>query len=431
MGIFGMAFRPLASFSQPKTLLLALALLFVAGSLHARTLQRIIDGAPPGAAIELPAGRFLGPITIDKPLILKGVGSATRIDGNGSGSVVTIRSSDVTLEDLSITGSGRQRYRLDSGVKIRNAERVTVRRCSLSRTLFGITMTNVHHSVLEENNITSYHEEVVDNRGDGINLWGSRHNRIVGNRLVRSRDLSISRSSHTVVMDNRVEESRYGLLIQMSEDVNASGNTILSNYAGIVCKGGRDILVVDNRIVKTRLATGIGVLLMHGKNIRIERNTIMRHAQAFYIDSKQKERGMQRYIIKNEIAFNNEAFHFHALIRNNTIRQNNIFANLNDVVKDIRGLPTTDNDIGYNYWGDYRGFDRDGDGIGDTPYIVRIFADRLWQFDHHLKFFYGAPVLSAIDFIERLAPFSEPVVLLEDPLPRRRPVEDAGAKEER
>ncbi|WP_457598541.1 right-handed parallel beta-helix repeat-containing protein [Hydrogenimonas sp.] len=413
---------------QTNICALALFLVSAAGTLQAQSLQSVIDAAPAGAAIELPAGRFLGPITIDKPLILEGVGVATQIDGNGSGSVVTIRSPDVTIRNLSITGSGRQRYRLDSGVTVRNAERVTIERCSFDRTLFGITMTNTHHSLLRENNITSYEEAVVDNRGDGINLWGSSHNRIVGNRLIRSRDLSISRSSHTIVAQNRIEESRYGVLVQMSRDVNITGNTILSNYAGIVCKGGGNIFVTGNRIIKTKLATGIGVLLTHGRNIRIERNTIMRHSQAIYIDSKQKEKGMQRYIIKNEIAFNNEAFHFHALIKNNTIRQNNIFANLSDVVKDIRGIESTENDIGHNYWGNYRGFDRDGDGIGDTPYMVLIFADKLWQFDHHLKFFYAAPVLSAIDFIERLAPFSEPVLLLEDPRPRREPVDDAGAK---
>jgi len=43
-----------------------------------------------------------------------------------------------------------------------------------------------------------------------------------------------------------------------------------------------------------------------------------------------------------------------------------------------------------------------------------------------MKFFYATPVLSLIDFIERLAPFSEPLLLMRDEKPRISPVPGAG-----
>ena len=406
---------------MPNFLAAFLALIvFVQIGWGASRLQRVLSQAEPGSRIELPAGIFHGPIVIDKPLILSGKGRESLIEGDGNGSVIKILSSDVTIENLSVSKSGKQRYSLDSGIEIDRAERVAVRGCDIFETLFGIVVSDSRDISILDNNITSYPLKVVDNRGDGIRLWGSHHSRIVGNRLFRSRDLSLNRSDHNRVEGNIVTQSRYGVLLNGCRDLNVSCNRLLSNYVGILCQGGRDLRMERNRVIKTHLSTGIGIMLSHGRNIRVSRNTLAGHAQAFYIDSSVAEIGMRRYITHNTIAYNNTAFHFHAAIKNNTIRDNDILRNLEDVVKDIPGSKRYANDIACNYWDRYQGFDRDGDGLGDTPYQILIYADRLWQFDHHLKFFYATPLLSIIDFIERLAPFSEPVLLMEDAKPRMR-----------
>jgi len=56
-----------------------------------------------------------------------------------------------------------------------------------------------------------------------------------------------------------------------------------------------------------------------------------------------------------------------------------------------------------NHWSDYEGFDQDGDGVGDTPYIK------------------GSPMLEVLDYLERLAPLSEPRMLVQDAHPRLSP----------
>jgi len=391
-------------------------------------LQPVIDAAAPGSKIELPAGHFEGPVVIDKPLMLVGTGKETFIEGNGQGSVIRVTSADVILEGLRIRRGGRQRYRLDSGISAEKAHRLRISGCRLDTVLFGIVLSNTEDAVIENSTVTSYPDDIVDNRGDGIRLWGCRRTRITGNRLENGRDLALMRSSRTLIRGNRIENGRYGILVQMSKHTEITDNTVLSNYVGVMCSGAMHVRIEGNRIVKTRLATGIGIALAKGKAMTVERNTIMRHAQAFYIDSSPVETGMQRTIRNNTIAFNNEAFHFHAVIRNNTIDNNNVFGNLDDAVKDIRNTEARDNVIRENYWDGYRGFDRDGDGFGDTPYRLLVYADQLWQFDRRLKFFYATPLLSILDFIERLAPFSEPVLLFEDSRPRRSPIPEIGAK---
>ena len=70
-----------------------------------------------------------------------------------------------------------------------------------------------------------------------------------------------------------------------------------------------------------------------------------------------------------------------------------------------------------NYWSDYEGFDRDGDGVGDVPYELYAYADRLWRDQPYAQFFKGSPTLEVLDFLERLAPFTEPYLLVRDASP--------------
>ena len=68
-------------------------------------------------------------------------------------------------------------------------------------------------------------------------------------------------------------------------------------------------------------------------------------------------------------------------------------------------------------WNNYQGFDRDG----DAPHDLYAWADRIWLEFPTAKFFRDAPVLELIDFLERLAPFSSPSLVLRDTLPRMAP----------
>ncbi|MFK5880721.1 MAG: nitrous oxide reductase family maturation protein NosD [Sulfurospirillum sp.] len=391
-----------------------------------QSLKQIITLATPGSKIELPKGVFKGPIIIDKPLIISGAGKDSIIENSGNGTVITIKSSDVNIENLTIRGSGHQRYNLDSGVKVENALHVEIKNCNFYKTLFGIVFHNTKYSKIIDNTITSYKEKVVDNRGDGIRLYNSSNNLIENNNLSLSRDIALSRSNHNKIKNNTMKNGRYGVLSDMSNDISIRSNKIYSNYVGVRCKGGKNINIANNIIIKTHLSTGIGIMLDGGKNIHVSHNTLSGHAQAIYISSSPVEIGMQRYIKYNSIINNNVAFHFYTTIKNNTIKYNNIVGNLEDVVKDVSGEFHDENSIEENYWDRYIGFDKNGDGISDIPYLVLIYADKLWQYNHQLKFFYATPLLSIIDFMERLAPFDEPTLLLKDTKPKVEPVSNAG-----
>ncbi len=385
-------------------------------------LQEAIDKAPAYSKIELPNGTFKAPIFINKPLILSG-SKGSLIKGDNRGTLIHIKSSNVTIENLTLKGSGNQRYSLDSAIRVDGGKNIVIKNVKIEDVLFGITMYDTANSEIKNNTIGSYPEKIVDNRGDSVRLWGCKNITVSNNKMTNSRDISINRSENITITKNREIGGRYGILINMSKNITIKSNTILSNYVGIMCEGGRDINITRNRIIKTHLATGTGIMINGGKNLHINHNKLKSHAQAIYFSNSSAELGVQRYIEFNDISNNNTAFHFYQTVKNNVIRNNNIIENLDDVVKDVRGGKYFKNVIEYNYWDKHMGFDRDKDGISDTPYLVMIYADKLWQFNHRLKLFYATPVLSIIDFIERLAPFSEPVLLLKDSKPRQTPID--------
>ena len=186
---------------------------------------------------------------------------------------------------------------------------------------------------------------------------------------------------------------------------------------GIMLMGTKETKVIDNSIMSSNGAAGIAVMIGAVANFLFQDNIVRYNAKALYIDGREKERGMKRFIINNEIAYNGEAFHFHATIKDNKIIRNRVFGNIDDVVKDISGSFADSNIIEYNYWDRYAGFDRDNDGVGDTPYKVYQYADALWHYNEKVKFFYASPIMTLLNFLSQLAPFIEPNLILVDKKP--------------
>jgi nitrous oxidase accessory protein len=205
-----------------------------------------------------------------------------------------------------------------------------------------------------------------------------------------------------------MEQSNHNIIDNNNFSYNSVALMVMASY---------NTKIFNNNIKSSKGAAGIGVVLDGAKKLIFENNIVKFNAKGLYINSKSIEEGMQRYIKNNEISYNGEALHFHEAIKNNTITNNKIFGNIEDVVKDVRGTYTLLNKIEYNYWDRYAGFDRDKNNIGDTAHKNFQYADQLWHYNHKVKFFYASPVMSLMNFLANLAPFVEPIMLLEDQKP--------------
>jgi len=399
-----------------KTLLTLLAL---AGTLNANILQDTISKAKSGSKLQLPNGVYRGNIVIDKPLIIEGQGQKTVILGDGKGSVVTITSPFVTLKNLTIKHSGAEHERVDAGVTIKKAHHCSVTNCHLEDVLFGIDMQQVSDSNISGNYITSKPFE-LGLRGDAIRLWYSNDNILTKNHIYKSRDFVVWYSHGNLIANNFGEYGRYSLHFMYTGKNIVKDNTFKHNSVGIFFMYSKDTIATGNVVENSIGTTGLGIGLKDCSNYTIKDNKILYNARGLYIDRSPFEPGTKNYISNNLILYNSEGVHFHSLSLHNVFKGNTIKGNIDSVVNDSYNTKITENEWDGNYWDDYEGFDRDGDGIGDTPYKVYYYADKIWMLNPNAKFFYGSPVISILNFMAKVAPISEPVVLLTDKHPKIR-----------
>ena len=382
----------------------------------ANILQDVIDKTQPYSTIKLPAGVYNGPLIINKPINIIGNDSNVIIQGNQIGQVITINSSYVTLKNLQIRGSGNQIISLDSAIQINKASHCEINSCTITDSLYGIDMVMVNDSIITNNYITSKKNEITF-RGDALKIWYSNNNIINNNTIEYSRDTTLTYSDNNTIQNNTFLNNRFAIHLSMSNNNILQSNIFKYNSTAIMVMMGKDTQVLNNKILSCKGAAGIGVVLKDVSNFLFEKNNVKFNAVGIYIDTKENELGMQRKIINNLFAYNKEAFNFHAVIKNNKIIHNNIYSNIDDVVKNAKTDASYLNIIEYNYWDRYTGFDKNNDNIGDNSHKIYQYADQLWHYNNNVKFFYASPVMTLLNFLVNLAPFVEPDLIIEDKKP--------------
>jgi len=388
----------------------------LSSSLFANILQEAIDNAPEGSILKLPAGIYKGKIVITKPITILGKEDGVIIDGENEGTVITVSSSFVTIKNIKIINSGELHHQLDAAIAMKNSKNSEISNCTIDDCLFGIDLQNVSNSIISNNTITSKKFD-LGLRGDGLRLWYANDNIIKNNSLIKSRDMVVWYSHGNEIFDNYGEFGRYSLHFMYAGKNYVRNNTYKYNSVGIFFMYSKDTIATNNVVKSSLGATGMGIGLKDVSNFTLKDNTVIYCAQGVYIDRSPFEPGTNNWLIGNKILYNSEALHFHSLSENNIIKENIIMGNIEDLVNDSRGSKTNDNEIIGNYWDNYKGFDKNNDNIGDTPHRVYQYADQLWIYNPSVKFFYGSPVISLLNFLAKLAPFSKPLFLMEDQEP--------------
>ena len=398
-----------------KHLLIISVVLFV--QLSANVLQDAIDNAPEGSILKLPAGVYSGNIKINKPITIIGKEDGVIIDGKEFGTVITIKSSFVTLKNLKIIGSGDRHEKVDAAISISEAKQCEISNCVIEDCLFGINMEMVNNSIVSNNHITSK-KLTLGLRGDGLKLWYSNNNLIEKNSLIDSRDMVVWYSHGNEIVSNYGKGGRYSLHFMYAGKNLIKNNTYEMNSVGLFFMYSQDSIAIGNTIKSAQGATGMGIGMKDVSNFTIKDNTIIYCAQGLYIDRSPFEPDTHNYISGNKLLYNSEAVHFHSLCENNVIKNNTILGNIEDIINDSKNDKRNENEIVGNYWDNYEGFDNNDDGIGDTPHKVFKYADQMWIYNSDVKYFYGSPVISLLNFLAKLAPFTKPLFLMEDKQPK-------------
>ena len=385
-------------------------------ALAALPLQPWLDTALPGARILLPPGVYQGPAIITKPLTLEGDGQVV-IDAGGHGTVLTVKADRVTLRGLTLRGSGDSHDQLDSGLMAEGSE-LLIENNVIEDVLFGMSLHRTNDSLVRSNRIRSRAVDSAD-RGDGLRLWYSSHNRIENNDIAQIRDVTVTNSPHNRFTGNTIRDSRRAFNFLFAHRSLVDRNHLEKNSTGIIALNSDGLTIRNNRILHAMDASGAGIALKETSAALVIGNEIVHCAHGIMADSPMNP--LNRIVfIDNLVAHNITGVYFYGAKGGHIAINNTFRSNLWPVTIIGDGDPLDDTWLG-NYWDGYEGFDQDGDGFGDRPYELLAYADRIWMETPAARFFRNTPVLELLDFLERLAPFSAPALILRDTAPRMKP----------
>lgn len=403
------------------------------------SLQATIDAAATGSVVEVSPGTHQGPLTIDRPLTLRGV-DWPLIDGGGRGHVIAIRAEGVTIEGLRLENSGTDLSADHAGIFI-EGDRATIRHNRLARVLHGIYLKGAHAARLEDNEIDGLirvperlpnvlregiegrPEELCtvvlesSRRGNGIHLWNSHGHQIRDNRIRRTRDgIYFSFTNQTWVYRNTVAEVRYGLHYMYSDGNTFEENRFEDNAAGSAIMYSEGIHALGNHFHHNRGKRAYGLLLQSVDGSTFHGNRIGGNTIGLYLENSQ-----HNAFRANRVEGNYVGLRFSASSAGNRLSQNHFRGNLHPVeVGPSERMNTWSEDGLGNHWARSDSPDLDGDGIGEWPHRESDVLGFLRR-EHELS-----GLLSGSAFVELLRFASSRSRLsglpaIEDPFPLARP----------
>lgn len=399
----------------------ALLLCLLPALLHAATwrvragepVQPVIDRASPGDVVELQPGLHRGNLMIRKPLTLRGVQRPT-LSGGMHADTIRIESPDVTVEDLIVRDSGDRLLAQNAGVYVApGSHRAVVRHCDLVDNLFGLWIEKADGVLVEGNVIVGKRDYPSAQRGNGVQLYNTDGARIIGNDISFVRDaLYVDVSHHAVFRGNRLHHSRYGTHYMNSYHNLWEENDTFFNRGGLALMEVRDQVVRNNRAWGN---TDHGIMLRTIQDSVIENNVVAGNGRGFFIYDVEYVK-----LLGNLVAGNEVGVHLSAGSTHNQVEGNDFIDN-REQVRYVGARDETWGAADGNYWSNYLGWDRDGDGHGDVRYEANDIVDRLvWRYPA-ARLLLASPAVHALRVVAQQFPLMRAPSVV-DPKPRMVPV---------
>jgi nitrous oxidase accessory protein len=371
-----------------------------------------VSRAAAGDTVAVERGRYEEHVRIDKPLTLRGIGRPS-LSGGLVGDTIRITAPDVTVEGLIVTDSGGDLGAQNAGIYIQpGADRVVVKDCDITYNLFGLWIEGVKAPRVIGNLIAGKRDYSSAQRGNGIQLYNTAGAQIVGNTISFSRDgIYVDVSDHAVFRGNKIHDVRYGTHYMNSHHNLWEGNEVYHSRSGLA------LMEVRNQVVRNNRAWGnsdAGIMLRTIQDSVIENNVVAGNQRGFFIYDAEYNTIRNNVVVDNDVGAHVSAGSIH-----NDVQGNDFIGNRQQVryvaAKDERWSGKAG-----NYWSNYVGWDRNGDGVGDVPYEANDVVDRLiWRLPM-VKLLFNSPAIHTLRLIAQQFPLLRAPSIV-DAVPRMRP----------
>jgi parallel beta-helix repeat protein len=348
------------------------------------TIQEAINAASAGDTINVSrrSGEsqsvYYEKLVIDKQLTLLGESRETIIiDGTGTGTVIRIQADSVEIRGFTVR-NGSRKY---SGIRANDYSYITLANNTVETNKYGITLLYSHYNTIVQN-------QILNNTAAGVSISESIGNNISNNTVSESAyGLKLSSTNTTFVRNNTVADNSYGIYLQSSSNDTIDRNTVIRNAVdGILQHASHDVIVSNNKVSQC----AYGIQLYNSYAITVLENNATDNSYGMYLaysgPSNTIENntfhgndwGVSLYsssgntVTGNTLSSNTYGVDPVTESNNNLLHHNNFKENIEQAVWNPDCINVWDDGYpsGGNYWSDYTGTDSNGDGIGDTAYVI-------------------------------------------------------------
>jgi nitrous oxidase accessory protein len=393
----------------------------------------VLHSASAGDTIRLAPGEYFENLQIEVPVVLSGGPKSggtqlfpnlenrnlPTIRGGYETNVIHITAPGTVLEGLHVREAGPHLTK-DMACILVEADSVTVRDCLITESLHGIYVKGGSWIHLIDNRIEGRLDLIEADRGNGIHLWNSRHNKVLRNEILHARDgIYFSFSDSTQIEDNHIHHVRYGLHYMYSNHNSFRRNLFDRNVAGAALMYSKDIVFTQNVFASCRGFRAYGILYQSMDEVTAHGNLVFDNSRGIFMNNSGKN-----FIENNDVVNNDLAVQLNGGCEGNAFIGNNFINNLSELLLDVSDRHTRwADETGGNHWSSYGGYDLDRDGIGDIEFDIQNVFQVMEAKVPAVRFYLFSPAAKILEIAERALPILGSGGA-QDPLPLMRPVQN-------
>jgi len=381
--------------------------IYVGKSKNITTIQQALALAYSGDTIFVEPGIYHeGNIIINAAIVLKGINKPV-LDGENKYEIISIKSSNVTIDGFKLLHAGRSEIHDIAGIKIYNCHDVSLVNNILDDTNFGIYAQYSNKCLIKNNRLISYGTEELQS-GNGIHCFKSDSMLIIGNSITGHRDgIYFEFVTNSMIWRNSsLRNIRYGLHFMFSQDDNYIGNIFKHNGSGVAVMYSHGVKIFNNLFEENWGDAAYGILLKDIADSYILGNHFLKNTVGIHME------GCSRIELKrNAFLDNGWAIKIQASCDDNNIVQNNFIGNTFDVGTNGSLVLNTFNG---NYWDKYEGYDLNKNKIGDVPYHPLSIYSMIIDNNPSALMLFRSFIVSLIDKSEKIIPTVTPENLRDD-----------------